>query len=127
MRTLTTPAAAAPVNGWSGRSRNSSPIKWPDLRTLLAAIPVAAWGEPVSGPEAAFRNKAKMVVSGSVERPLLGMLHRDGTPVDLTDCPLYPAEFAPVFATLKPPLYRPRRVNTLQRRAQTRGAGHICC
>jgi 23S rRNA (uracil747-C5)-methyltransferase len=43
-----------------------------------------------------------MVVSGSVERPLLGMLHRDGTPVDLTDCPLYPAEFAPVFAVLKP-------------------------
>jgi 23S rRNA (uracil747-C5)-methyltransferase len=39
-----------------------------------------------------------MVVSGSVERPLLGMLHRDGTPEDLTDCPLYPAEFAPVFA-----------------------------
>ena len=71
-------------------------------QTLLAAIPVAAWGEPVSGPEAAFRNKAKMVVSGSVERPLLGMLHRDGTPVDLTDCPLYPAEFAPVFAALKP-------------------------
>ncbi len=95
--------------------------KMADLRTLLAAIPVAAWGEPVSGPEAAFRNKAKMVVSGSVERPLLGMLHRDGTPVDLTDCPLYPAEFAPVFAALKP-LYRPRRVNTLQRRAQTRGA-----
>jgi tRNA/tmRNA/rRNA uracil-C5-methylase (TrmA/RlmC/RlmD family) len=43
-----------------------------------------------------------MVVSGSVERPLLGMLHRDGTPEDLTDCPLYPAEFAPVFAALKP-------------------------
>jgi 23S rRNA (uracil747-C5)-methyltransferase len=38
-----------------------------------------------------FRNKAKMVVSGSVERPLLGMLHRDGSPEDLTDCPLYPA------------------------------------
>ena len=76
--------------------------KMADLRTLLAAIPVAAWGEPVSGPETAFRNKAKMVVSGSVERPLLGMLHRDGTPEDLTDCPLYPAEFAPVFAVLKP-------------------------
>ncbi len=92
----TTPAAAAPVNGWSGRSQQLAD-KMADLRTLLAAIPVAAWGEPVSGPEAAFRNKAKMVVSGSVERPLLGMLHRDGTPVDLTDCPLYPAEFAPVL------------------------------
>ena len=43
-----------------------------------------------------------MVVSGSVERPLLGMLHRDGAPEDLTDCPLYPQSFAPVFAALKP-------------------------
>ncbi len=60
------------------------------------------WCAPVSGPEQGFRNKAKMVVSGSVEKPLLGMLHRDGTPEDLTDCPLYPASFAPVFAVLKP-------------------------
>ncbi len=36
----------------------------------------------MSGPEQGFRNKAKMVVSGSVEKPLLGMLHRDGTPED---------------------------------------------
>lgn len=57
---------------------------------------------PVSGLEQGFRNKAKMVVSGSVEKPLLGMLHRDGTPEDLTGCPLYPASFEPVFAALKP-------------------------
>ncbi|HAT1615492.1 TPA: 23S rRNA (uracil(747)-C(5))-methyltransferase RlmC, partial [Raoultella ornithinolytica] len=76
--------------------------KMADLRTLLADSPVATWFEPVSGPEAGFRNKAKMVVSGSVERPLLGMLHRDGSPEDLTDCPLYPASFAAVFAVLKP-------------------------
>ena len=76
--------------------------KMADLRALLAGSPVATWCEPVSGPEEGFRNKAKMVVSGSVERPLLGMLHRDGTPEDLTDCPLYPASFAPVFAALKP-------------------------
>ncbi|EKY3166645.1 23S rRNA (uracil(747)-C(5))-methyltransferase RlmC [Cronobacter sakazakii] len=76
--------------------------KMTDLRTLLAALPVGEWGVPVSGPERAFRNKAKMVVSGSVEKPLLGMLHRDGTPVDLTECPLYPASFYAVFAALKP-------------------------
>ncbi|EOC1267819.1 23S rRNA (uracil(747)-C(5))-methyltransferase RlmC [Cronobacter malonaticus] len=76
--------------------------KMTDLRTLLAALPVGEWGAPVSGPEQAFRNKAKMVVSGSVEKPLLGMLHRDGTPVDLTECPLYPASFYAVFAALKP-------------------------
>ncbi len=76
--------------------------KMADLQTLLADFSVNAWCAPVSGPEQGFRNKAKMVVSGSVERPLLGMLHRDGTPEDLTDCPLYPGSFAPVFAALKP-------------------------
>ena len=76
--------------------------KMADLRTLLADAPVADWCAPVCGPESGFRNKAKMVVSGSVERPLLGMLHRDGAPEDLTDCPLYPQSFAPVFAALKP-------------------------
>lgn len=76
--------------------------KMTDLRQLLEGIAVGEWCLPVSGPEQAFRNKAKMVVSGSVEKPLLGMLHRDGTPEDLTDCPLYPASFEPVFAALKP-------------------------
>ncbi len=76
--------------------------KMADLRILLEGMPVAEWCAPVSGPEQGFRNKAKMVVSGSVEKPLLGMLHRDGTPEDLTDCPLYPASFYPVFAALKP-------------------------
>ncbi|WP_171966281.1 23S rRNA (uracil(747)-C(5))-methyltransferase RlmC [Cronobacter sakazakii] len=76
--------------------------KMTDLQTLLAGLPVGEWGAPVSGPELAFRNKAKMVVSGSVEKPLLGMLHRDGTPVDLTECPLYPTSFYAVFAALKP-------------------------
>ena len=76
--------------------------KMANLRELLAGHPAARWLAPVSGPETAFRNKAKMVVSGSVERPLLGMLHRDGTPEDLTDCPLYPPSFEPVFAALKP-------------------------
>ncbi|PLR46556.1 23S rRNA (uracil(747)-C(5))-methyltransferase RlmC [Chimaeribacter arupi] len=75
--------------------------KQQQLQQLLAARPVAQWLPPVNGPQQAFRNKAKMVVSGSVERPLLGMLHRDGTPVDLTACPLYPASFEPVFAVLK--------------------------
>jgi len=76
--------------------------KMSDLRSLLDGLAVGEWCAPVSGPEQGFRNKAKMVVSGSVEKPLLGMLHRDGTPEDLTDCPLYPDSFAPVFAALKP-------------------------
>lgn len=72
-----------------------------DLCHLLTDLSVGTWLEPVTGPESAFRNKAKMVVSGSVERPLLGMLHRDGTPVDLSACPLYPATFAEVFRVIK--------------------------
>ncbi|MBX9445081.1 23S rRNA (uracil(747)-C(5))-methyltransferase RlmC [Dickeya chrysanthemi] len=71
------------------------------LLGLLAAHPVQRWLTPVTSVEIAFRNKAKMVVSGSVERPLLGMLHRDGSPVDLCDCPLYPDSFSPVFRVLK--------------------------
>lgn len=71
------------------------------LQSLLAERDVAHWLAPIAGEQSAFRNKAKMVVSGSVERPLLGMLHRDGTPVDLSGCPLYPASFAPMFAVLK--------------------------
>ncbi len=72
------------------------------LQALLAPFPVAAWQAPVSSAQQAFRNKAKMVVSGSVERPVLGLLRRDGSPVDLTSCPLYPASFMPVFAALQP-------------------------
>ncbi len=71
------------------------------LTALLGDYPVQQWRDPVPSPESAFRNKAKMVVSGSVERPLFGTLHRDGTAVDLCDCPLYPDSFAPVFAVLK--------------------------
>ncbi|HEB0853109.1 23S rRNA (uracil(747)-C(5))-methyltransferase RlmC [Citrobacter werkmanii] len=76
--------------------------KTADLQNLLVDFSVGEWCAPVSGAESAFRNKAKMVVSGSVEKPLLGMLHRDGTPEDLCDCPLYPTSFSPVFAVLKP-------------------------
>ncbi|WP_336803159.1 23S rRNA (uracil(747)-C(5))-methyltransferase RlmC [Erwinia aphidicola] len=72
------------------------------LQQLLDAFPVGQWLPPVVSAQQKFRNKAKMVVSGSVERPLLGMLHRDGTPVDLCDCPLYPDSFAAVFAELRP-------------------------
>ncbi|WP_226569447.1 23S rRNA (uracil(747)-C(5))-methyltransferase RlmC [Mangrovibacter yixingensis] len=76
--------------------------KMAHLRELLAAMPVGQWCQPVSGAEQAFRNKAKMVVSGSVERPILGVRNRDASVADLTDCPLYPAEFAAVFTAIKP-------------------------
>ncbi|MXP49240.1 23S rRNA (uracil(747)-C(5))-methyltransferase [Pantoea sp. Eser] len=64
--------------------------------------PVAQWLPPITSPQQAFRNKANMVVSGSVERPVFGMVQRDGEVVDLCDCPLYLASFQPVFAALRP-------------------------
>lgn len=76
--------------------------KQSQLEQLLAEQAVADWLPPVTSAQQAFRNKAKMVVSGSVERPVLGLVHRDGEPVDLCNCPLYPASFQPVFAALKP-------------------------
>ncbi|WP_395755662.1 23S rRNA (uracil(747)-C(5))-methyltransferase RlmC [Edwardsiella ictaluri] len=71
------------------------------LSALLSGHSVAQWLSAQPSAELAMRNKAKMVVSGSVERPLLGMLQRDGSGVDLCDCPLYPDSFAVVFAALK--------------------------
>lgn len=58
----------------------------------------------VSSPISQFRNKAKMVVSGSVERPILGILKDQNDPqsgVDLTDCTLYPTSFSALFPVLK--------------------------
>ncbi|SFM89330.1 23S rRNA m(5)U-747 methyltransferase [Izhakiella capsodis] len=72
------------------------------LETLMTPFDVAEWRQPQPSDQQGFRNKAKMVVSGSVERPLLGIMHGDGRTVDLCECPLYPASFAPVFASLKP-------------------------
>lgn len=109
----------------AGRCRSCQWITQPIPEQLSAKTPILKICSPIFrlrngvrgvGPEQGFRNKTKMVVSGSVEKPLLGMLHRDGTPEDLCDCPLYPASFAPVFAALKP-FICPCGVNALQRGA----------
>lgn len=47
------------------------------------------WLDPVASPVSHFRNKAKMVVAGTVEAPTLGILDRDLRGVDLRDCPLH--------------------------------------
>lgn len=49
-----------------------------------------AWENPTPSPLAGFRNKAKLVISGSVAQPVLGILGPDG-PVDLRDCALHEA------------------------------------
>ena len=74
-----------------------------DLKRLLLPfnLPTTDWLPEVHSAPAAFRNKAKMVVSGSVERPILGILDETGAGVDLTDCPLYPHRFQALFPLLK--------------------------
>jgi 23S rRNA (uracil-5-)-methyltransferase rumB len=62
------------------------------------------WFETYSSASIGFRNKAKMVVSGAVERPILGIINdydNSQSAVDLTDCPLYPERFSAVFDVLK--------------------------
>lgn len=77
---------------------------------LLAPLaPGVRWLEPVRSPEAGFRNKAKMVVTGTVEDPVLGIL-AEGGGVDLTDCPLYPAGLQDAFAPLSELVTRARLV-----------------
>lgn len=71
-------------------------------RALLAPVtgPGLAWLPPVASAESAFRNKAKMVVAGSVDDPTLGILDAGGAGVDLRTCGLYPADLHEAFAAL---------------------------
>jgi 23S rRNA (uracil747-C5)-methyltransferase len=77
---------------------------------LLAPLaPGLRWLPPVESAEAGFRNKAKMVVTGTVEAPVLGILADHGG-VDLTDCPLYPAAMQEAFGPLADLVTRARLV-----------------
>lgn len=61
------------------------------VRALLPD-PAIDWIEPVTSTERRFRNKAKLVVGGSVAAPRLGILALHGAPGEVTDlsaCPLH--------------------------------------
>ena len=55
----------------------------------LGGPPHLVWAAPVASAEAGYRNKAKMVVGGSVDAPVVGILDAHGRTVDLRDCPLH--------------------------------------
>lgn len=55
---------------------------------------------PLASVEAGFRNKAKMVVQGTADAPILGIIENNRA-VDLTSCPLYPASFQTAFAHIR--------------------------
>ncbi|WP_185995053.1 23S rRNA (uracil(747)-C(5))-methyltransferase RlmC [Nocardioides campestrisoli] len=63
--------------------------KQAEVRALLEPLGDPEWLPPVAGPEAGFRNKAKMVVAGTVDSPTLGILDERRAGVDLRDCPLH--------------------------------------
>lgn len=54
-----------------------------------AALAHAVWEDPAASLEQGFRNKAKMVVAGTVEEPTLGILGPLGEGVDLRHCGLH--------------------------------------
>ncbi len=56
-----------------------------DLRTARGLV----WSPPVASPVREFRNKAKMVVAGTLDAPTLGILDAQGDGIDLQDCPLH--------------------------------------
>ena len=53
---------------------------------LLSPFGVGTWEQPVASPESSYRNKAKMVVGGTVDVPTIGILDADGHGIDLQAC-----------------------------------------
>lgn len=96
------------------------------VAALLAPLDTEpTWLPAVASAESGFRNKAKMVVSGTVAEPVLGILDGTGRGVDLTDCGLYPpdlqAAFGPLAAFVTRANLEPYQVSGRGKRAQQRG------
>lgn len=77
--------------------------KQADLKRRLNTLADSetAWLSPRASALFGFRNRAKMVVTGSPEHPLLGILDDQQQGIDLQRCPLYPPAFTPLFAALQ--------------------------
>lgn len=69
-------------------------------RQLLVEHTSMRWLPPVASEESGFRNKAKIVVSGSYSEPTLGIVDRQGRGIDLSACALYSPEIARVIPIL---------------------------
>lgn len=67
------------------------------VRQLLSDWPGMSWLAPFESIESGFRNKAKLVVGGSVKHPTLGILDRDNRGVDLRECGLHDTRLATAF------------------------------
>lgn len=82
--------------------------KQQQLTELMAAYKPVQILQPQPSEQQSFRYKAKMVVLGNDAAPVLGIINAQGEQVDLTDCPLYPPSFAPVFSLCKAFISRAR-------------------
>lgn len=60
----------------------------------------ATWHPPFPSAESGFRNKAKLAIGGTADRPTLGILDRSGSGIDLVHCGLYEPALADSFAPL---------------------------
>jgi len=84
---------------WMGQPYDDQlAAKQAHVEALLGAGP--QWLPPLPSPESGYRNKAKMVVTGSASEPTLGILDAAGHGVDLRECGLYPPSLQAAFPVL---------------------------
>lgn len=74
---------------WLERAYDAQLAAKDETARHLVSGPAAAWLPPVTSRPEGFRNKAKMVVSGTADAPVLGILDDAGRGVDLRDCALH--------------------------------------
>ncbi|GAA1503267.1 23S rRNA (uracil(747)-C(5))-methyltransferase RlmC [Nocardioides humi] len=74
---------------WLGRGYDDQLAAKQTATRALVDAPGLRWEQPVTSPDAGFRNKAKMVAGGTADAPTLGILGADGAGVDLRDCALH--------------------------------------
>ncbi|MCL2089705.1 MAG: methyltransferase domain-containing protein [Micrococcales bacterium] len=86
---------------WMGREHSVQvAAKHAAAVAALPDLPADGWAPPFAGAQQGYRNRAKLVVGGSVERPTLGILDADQRGVDLTGCGLYEPALAASFEVL---------------------------
>ncbi|WP_404288875.1 methyltransferase domain-containing protein [Glutamicibacter arilaitensis] len=69
--------------------------------TALAQFPELQFLPPQASSESGFRNKAKMVISGTTENPTIGILDADGHGVDLRNCGVCAPELRALFPVIE--------------------------
>ena len=72
-----------------------------EARARRAVPGETRWLPTFAGPEAAFRNKAKMVIGGTAEAPTLGILDAERRGVDLSGCGITAEGLRAAFPAIK--------------------------